>query len=125
VARRLIRAGSTALAAAALLALVQACGGSDSGDLPSSEKNDDRAAALRCLGEEKGLDARPVGDDMIQVGDRRTGPRIVFFLTPGDAEAEQFEGGGEGSEQIGSALLFVRQGSEEVLEQVETCLDGL
>jgi hypothetical protein len=125
VARPLTRAGSIALAAGALLAAAAGCGGGEPGAPPSSEKNDDRAAALRCLREEKGLDARPVGEDVIVVGDAKTGPRIRFFLTAGEAEAKQFEGGAEGSEQIGSALLFVRQGSEQVLEKVESCLDAL
>ena len=55
----------------------------------------------------------------------RNGPRIRFFLTSGQAEAEQFAGRGEGSEQIESALLFVREGSEQLLEDVEECLDNL
>ena len=54
-----------------------------------------------------------------------TGPRIVFYLTSGQAEAAQFEGQGEGAEQIGSALLFVRDGTDDELEKIEHCLNDL
>ncbi len=84
-----------------------------------------RAAALECLREEKDVDARPAGPSGIQVGDPATGPRVRFYLTSGEAEAAQFKGTQEGSEHIGSALLFVREGSDEVLEDVESCLDSL
>ena len=84
-----------------------------------------RAAALECLREEKGVDARPAGPSGIQVGDPATGPRVRFYLTSGEAEAAQFKGTQEGSEHIGSALLFVREGSDDVLEDVEACLDSL
>ena len=58
------------------------------------------------------------------MGDPETGPRIVFYLTSGQAEAAQFEGDGEGAEQIGSALLFVRQATEDELEKLErACTD--
>ena len=59
------------------------------------------------------------------MGDPKTGPRIVFYLTAGEAEARQFEGDAEGSEQIGSALLYVRDGSDDVLGDVESCLGDL
>ena len=83
-----------------------------------------RAAALECL-EEEGVAARPAGPSGIQVGDPATGPRVRFYLTSGEAEAAQFKGTQEGSEHIGSALLFVREGSDEVLEDVEGCLQSL
>ena len=85
---------------------------------------DKRAATLECLREE-GVRARPAGPSGIQVGDTATGPRVRFYLTSGEAEAAQFKGTQEGSEHIGSALLFVREGSDEVLEDVEACLDAL
>jgi hypothetical protein len=97
------------------------CGGPDY----DADPNDKRAVALECLTETKGLDARLDGKDAIVVGDGESGPRIRFFLTSGEAEAEQFEGRGEGAEHIGNALLFTRQGSEEVLADVENCLDEL
>ena len=108
---------------ACLAALTGGCGGDGGGG--AQEPVDKRGAALTCLRDKEGLPARPAGEDAIHVGDQRTGPRIRFFLTAGEAEAKQFEGGAEGSEQLGSALLFVRQGSERVLEQVEACLDEL
>ena len=97
------------------------CGGPDY----DADPNDKRAVAHECITETKGLEARLDGEDAIVVGNSDTGPRIRFFLTSGEAEAEQFEGGGEGAEQIGNALLFVRSGSEEVLSEVENCLDEL
>ena len=36
------------------------------------------------------------------------GPKIKFFLTADEAIAEQFRGRGEGAEQIGTALLYVK-----------------
>jgi hypothetical protein len=105
----------------ALLALLSGCG-SDGGS--AADDSDKRAVALECL-EEKRLNARLDGEDALVVGDPDSGPRIRFFLTSGEAEAAQFEGKGEGAEQIGSALLFVRGGSDELLEDVEACLADL
>ena len=57
------------------------------------------------------------------------GTRIRFFLTAGEAEVAQFRGEAEGTEQIGAALVFVepevREDSEELLEDVESCLAEL
>ena len=89
------------------------------------ESNDKRAEALACLEEEKGLDARLDGRDAIQIGDPRRGPRIRFFLTRGEAEALQFQGRAEGTLQSGSALIYVRENRDELLEQVEDCVDNL
>ena len=117
------RTSLTALAAASGL-LLAGCGlGTSAKEGPDS--NDKRGSALACLTDEKGLDARLVGDEEIQVGDAATGPRLRFFLTRGQAEAEQFEGRAEGALQSGSALIYVRQNSDEVLEQVEDCVDSL
>ena len=52
-------------------------------------------------------------------------PRIKFFLTAGEAEAEQFQGRGEGAEQIGGTLLYVGDGSDDLLKPVEKCLADL
>ena len=84
------------------------CSLGSSGPEPGDDTGDKRAAALACLTEEKHLDAVDRGDNQIVVGDPDTGPRIVFYLTSGQAEAAQFEGDGEGAEQIGAALRFVR-----------------
>jgi hypothetical protein len=117
---------SPVLAAALLLAL-PGCGiGSDDagGGVDDSDK---RAVALECF-EEEDVDARlegDPGDQEIVIGDGPDAPRIQFFLTPGESEAAQFAGRGEGAEQIGPTLLFVNGGSEELLETVEGCLNGL
>ena len=106
------------------LAVLSGCAGS-SGGSASVDDSDKQAVALDCLTNDKGLDARADGENAITVGDPKTGPRIVFYLTAGEAEARQFEGDAEGSEQIGSALLFVRDGSDDVLGDVESCLGDL
>jgi hypothetical protein len=110
------------LACAALAA--SGCAVSSTGD-SGVDPNDKRATALECITKDKGLDARLEGRDRIQVGDAKAGPRIRFFLTGGQAEAEQFEGRGEGAEQIKNSLLFVRQGSEDDLTGIEECLNDL
>ena len=57
------------------------------------------------------------------------GPRIKFYLTAAEAEAAQFQGKGEGAEQIGSALLFVDpeldEETEDAVEEAELCLADL
>lgn len=112
-----------ALAAAALLA---GCSlGSD--DAGGGDDSDSRATALECFAEED-VEARLVGEEdqqEILIGPGDDGPRIKFYLTSGEAEAAQFAGGGEGAEQIGATLLYVRDGSDELLEQVEGCLADL
>ena len=115
---------AAALAAAALALGAAGCGISSDGD-EETDPNDKRANALRCLTDEKGLEARLEGRNSIQVGDPSGGPRIRFFLTSGQAEAEQFAGRGEGAEQIKSAWLFAREGSEGTLETTEECLNEL
>jgi hypothetical protein len=115
---------ASAIGLACMAFWVAGCGLSGEDD-STADPNDKRAVALECITEEQGLDARLDGNDRIQVGDPDTGPRIRFFLTGGEAEVEQFEGRGEGAEQIKNALLFVRQGSEEDLTQIEECLNDL
>jgi hypothetical protein len=106
-------------------AAIAGCGGNQTkASAPENRQADKRGAALACMTGEKKLDAHAVGKDAIQV-DGDTGPHVRFFLTGGEAEADQFEGHAEGSEQIGSALLFPRRGSDELVEQVEDCLTSL
>jgi hypothetical protein len=81
--------------------------------------------AVNCIKQDKGIPARQEGESTIQVGDPASGPRIRFFLTGGEAAAAQFEGREEGSEQIGAALLYVRQADDDTLKGVEDCLDQL
>jgi hypothetical protein len=110
-----------------LLAALAGCGSNDAG--PSEDDSDKRAVALACLTEDKGVDARLGPDDTILLNGDQEAPKIQFFLTAGEAEAAHFEGDGEGAEQIGAALLYVRpevrEDSEELLEDVENCLADL
>ena len=117
-----------ALSALALLLVALAgCGSNDAG--PADDDSDTRAVALECLTGEKGLDARLEGEDRIVLNDGEDDPEIKFFLTSGEAEAAAFAGKAEGAEQIGAALLYVepevREDSEELLADVESCLADL
>jgi hypothetical protein len=89
---------------------------------------DDRTATMTCL-QDAGVDnARLVGPDgkqQIVIGDSAKAPHIKFFLTAGEAEAEQFQGRGEGAEQIGGTLLYVGDGTDDQLKPVEKCLANL
>ena len=117
-----------ALFAVAGAVLAAGCGSSSgvSGDpSPGVDPNDDRAVTLDCLKKQQKLDARLLGAHAIQVGDPPNGPRVQFYLTAGQAEAAQFEGRGEGSEQIGKALLYVHKAPDSELKKVEQCLDHL
>ena len=114
-----------ALLATACAVLATGCGTSAKTSGGGPNANDKRAAALDCLKNQQKLAVRPIGTDSLQVGQPATGPRIKFFLTNGEAEAAQFEGRGEGSEQIGPALLFVRKGPDDQLAKIEKCLDDL
>jgi hypothetical protein len=109
------------VALACSLALA-ACGSKKTGDSLGSNPNDQRAQALQCM-QDDGLAVRKVGNTSLQVGDRPTDPRVVFYTTPRDAEADQFEGKSPGAEQVGRALIYVNEGSDEVLEKLENCLD--
>jgi hypothetical protein len=57
----------------------------------------------------------------IQVGSLPTGPTIVFEPTPGIAQGIQIQGGAEGAEAIGSALLYPNQAKNKLLTKVEDC----
>lgn len=84
---------------------------------------DKRGIALACIRDEKGIDARAVGDKAIQIGPGENGPRIDFFQSSLEAEGEQFEGRAEGAQQIGAALFYVREAPEEQLIAIEDCLN--
>jgi len=112
------RIAITGLVAAAALA---GCGGTKVGP----DSNDARTAALDCLTQKHHLEARLSGKDSIQVGDARTGPRIKFFFTRGQAQAAQLEGTAEGTLESGAALIYVRENGDSVLEKVEDCVDSL
>jgi hypothetical protein len=105
-----------------VLALTGALAGCSLGsdDASPDEDSDVRTMVMDCF-EEEGIDARAVGDDEAVVGDGPGAPRLKFFLTSGESEAAQFKGDAEGAEQIGKALLYVGDGSDELLEDVEYC----
>ncbi len=120
------RRPAAAAACAAVLALA-GCGGSDAPARPGGkgqppDPNDKRAVALDCIVNQEQLSARYSGEKAIQVG-APGGPRIEFLISGGEAEGRQFQGDAQGAEQIGSTLLFINNGSDAVLKQLERCLD--
>ncbi len=122
--------GSSAIVLAALA--LSACGstgkpiaGSAAAVHPSApgvhaKIDDPRTKHLACL-QQHHLPVSEPGPTQIQVGPKGIGPLIAFTPTPGNAQADQIEGKDPGAEIIGSALLFPNQGSESVLQTVETC----
>ena len=84
---------------------------------------DKRGLALACIRDEKGIEARPVGDKGIEIGPGGEDSRIDFFQSSLEAEGEQFEGRAEGAEQVGAALFYVRELPEEALVEIEDCLN--
>jgi hypothetical protein len=105
-----------------LLALTGAgCGSDEPVEGNEPDPNDKRAVALDCFIEEAGLDARMVGEQSIQI-DGPSGPRVEFFVSNGEAEGQQFKGEAQDAEQVGPALLFVGDGTDEELEALENCL---
>jgi hypothetical protein len=110
----------TAISAAALALPGCALGSDDA----TPDDGDTRTTVMTCF-ETEGIPARfegEEGDEEIVIGDDPGAPRIRFFLTSGESEAAHFQGEGEGSEQIGATWLYVNEGSDELLEQVENCL---
>ena len=113
------------LALPLLLLAISGCGSDDAA--PAVDESDKPGSTVACL-EAQGVTARVAGaDDEEVVLD--TGPRVKFYLTAAAAEAAQFQGEGEGAEQIGSALLFVDPEvdpeTEDVLKAAERCLAEL
>ena len=111
---------------ACALAFALAASGCSGGDDDSIRQagpnpNDKRAVALACITREKDVPARLVGEKSIQI-DGSNAPRVEFFVSSGEAEARQFQGEGQGAEQVGAALLFVNEGRDDVLVKVEDCL---
>jgi hypothetical protein len=104
------------------LALTTGCGlGSDDA---TPDEGDIRSNMMACF-ESEGLDAHlegKEGNEDIVVGEGEDAPRVKFFLTAGESEAEQFQGRGEGAEQIGATWLYTNDGDDDTLETVENCL---
>jgi hypothetical protein len=90
---------------------------------------DKRGVAIACIRDEKGIEAEEIGDKGIAIGPGPSGgtggkdSRIDFFQSSLEAEGAQFEGKGEGAEQIGAALFYVRELPEETLIEIEDCLN--
>ena len=112
----------TARALIALAALALAGCGNDDDAIRNAgpNPNDKRGVALACI-QGAGVPAGLAGEKSIQV-EGADAPRIEFFVSSGEAEARQFQGEGQGAEQVGAALLFVNGGADDVLEKVENCL---
>jgi hypothetical protein len=110
------------LAVIGLLAALGIAGcGSDHGKGDGSY--DPRDGRIACL-TGKGLQARKVGDRFVSVSAAGQPPlRILFAVTPGDAEALSVSARAQGAEQLGRALLFVGNASEPLLTKIEGCLD--
>jgi hypothetical protein len=108
-----------ALSLLLLAVALPGCGiGSDDA---APNEGDTRSVVMACF-EKEDIDAREVGDREVVIGDGPDAPRIEFFLTAGESEAAQFQGKGEGTEQIGATWLHTNGGSDELLEPVENCL---
>jgi hypothetical protein len=101
------------------------CGSSDAA--PTVDDSDKPGSTVACL-EAQGVPAHADSNNKNLVL-LDAGPRVKFYLTAAAAEAAQFQGQGEGAEQIGSALLFVDPEpdpkTEPVLKAVEGCLADL
>jgi len=113
------------LAPALVLLALAGCGSSDAA--PEVDESDKPGSTVACLDAE-GVPAHVNGSDENEVV-LDAGPRVKFYLTAAAAEAAQFQGEGEGAEQIGSALLFVDPEvdpeTEDVLKAAERCLAEL
>ena len=113
------------LALPLLLLAVAGCGSNDAA--PAVDESDKPGSAIACL-DYQGVPAHVNGKDENEVL-LDAGPRVKFYLTAAAAEAAQFQGEGEGAEQIGSALLFVDPEpdpkTEDVLKVAEGCLADL
>jgi hypothetical protein len=113
------------LALPLVLLAAAGCGSSDAA--PSVDESDVPGSALACL-ESKGIEAERGTEDRNRI-QLDAGPRIQFYLTAAEAEAAQFQGRGEGAEQIGSALLYVDPETDpetdDILHDVEECLADL
>jgi hypothetical protein len=87
--------------------------------------DDPRAKHAPCLRADKlhfhEYRSGPLRLPAIQVGSLPTGPTIIFYSTPGAAQALQLQGEDEGAEAIGSALLFPNNASGSLLTKVENC----
>ena len=104
-----------------------AVAGCSSDAAPAVDKSDLPGSTVACL-DAKGVPAHVEGKDGNEVV-LDAGPRVKFYLTAASAEAAQFQGEGEGAEQIGPALLFVDPEldpkTEDAVKVAEGCLADL
>jgi hypothetical protein len=110
--------------AAACAATVALAGCGLGSDDAAPDDADIRTTVMTCF-ENEGLDTRlegEEGNEEIVIGDEPGAPRVRVFLTAGESEAAHFQGEGEGAEQIGATWLYVNEGSDDLLEEVENCL---
>jgi hypothetical protein len=68
------------------------------------------------------LQVRVVSPTRLQVGPAPAGATIVFAASQGAGQADQINGGIQGAEVIGSALVYPNQAPEPVLSTIEACL---
>jgi hypothetical protein len=108
-----------------LAVAIAGCGSNDAA--PAVDESDKPGSTVACL-DAQGVTAHVEGKDKNEVV-LDTGPRVKFYLTAASAEAAQFQGEGEGAEQIGSALLFIDpeldQKTEDAVKVAEGCLADL
>ncbi|HMJ96359.1 MAG TPA: hypothetical protein VK486_10930 [Thermoleophilaceae bacterium] len=116
---------SPALPLLLLAVAIAGCGSSDAA--PAVDESDLPGSTVACL-DAQGVAAHLEGTDEKEVV-LDVGARVKFYLTAAAAEAAQFQGEGEGAEQIGSALLFIDpeldQKTEDAVKVAEGCLADL
>jgi hypothetical protein len=77
---------------------------------------------LQCLRQALHLPVNPVNGQTLQIGSLPAGPTVVFMPNPSSAQDAEIAGRAQGAEAIGSALLWVHQGSDSELRTIEDCL---
>jgi hypothetical protein len=110
-----VPARASLLVVLCLSAALTACG-SDYGDGPPP------AQALNCM-HDKGVVAKRVGGDRIEVGRAPDGPTVIFHQSRQEAESRVIAGQAAGAEEIERALVYPNSGSDRVMTKVETCLE--
>jgi len=109
-----------AAASCAILCLLAGCS-SDGGSRYAgiTDPGERQAATVECL-EQAGFEPRSEGNT-IEVGGPDD-PRVEFNISGGESETRAFKGEAQGAEQIENALMYVREGDDRLLEELETCV---
>jgi hypothetical protein len=87
--------------------------------------NDPRTTHIKCLRADGVTDIHELTIDhhlSFQVGNRPSGPTVVFLPTPGAAQYVQIAGEDGGAEVIGSAQVYPNLASAALDHKVETCV---